>query len=166
MHMTKMMLVAAVTAALAGGIALAGPAKDIVTTQNKDLKWTPLDPKDTEMKGPKFSVVYGDMKKKAPILFILNVPAGFKAGPHTHTSDDYATIIQGTVHNFKAPGTDEGPGITPGGTWFQPGGQVHDNECEASSKDGCQLLVYMPNGFDFKPATPPADKKPADAPKK
>ncbi len=152
--------------AAVGGLVAAGP-KDIVTTQNKDLKWTPLDPKDTAGKGPQVSVVFGDMKKKAPIGFILKGPAGFKAGPHTHTSDDFATIIQGTVHNFKAPGTDEGPGLVPGGTWFQPAGQVHDNDCEASSKDGCQIFVYMPNGFDFKPvAAAPAKDAPKDAPKK
>lgn len=147
--------------------AFAGP-KEITITQNKDLKWSPLDPKDTAGKGPQIAVIFGDMKKKAPIEFILKVPAGFKAGPHTHTSDDYAVALQGTVHNFKAPGTDEGPGVTVGGTWFQPGGQPHDNECEASSKDGCQILVYMPNGFDFKPwadkaAAPKKDDKPATA---
>ena len=144
-------------AALVGGIAVAGPAKEIVTTQNKDLKWTPLDPKDKAMKGPKMSVVFGDAKK-GPVGFILWVPPGFKPGPHTHTSDDYATVIQGTVHNFKSPGTDEGPGLTPGGTWFQPGGEPHDNDCEASSKDGCELFVYMSKGFDFKPWTEPKKK--------
>jgi hypothetical protein len=150
--MKKLVLAASVLGAIAGGAA-AGPAKDIVVTQNKDLKWTPLDPKDTAMKGPKFAVVFGDMKKKGPVGFILNVPPGFKPGAHTHSSDDYATVIQGTVHNFKAggPDTGNGPGVTAGGTWFQPANQVHDNECEASSKDGCQIFVYMPNGFDFKP---------------
>jgi hypothetical protein len=150
--MNKLVLAALVLGATFGGSAFGGPAKDIVVTQNKDLKWAPLDPKDTAMKGPKFAVVFGDMKKKGPIGFILNVPPGFKPGPHTHSSDDYATIIQGTVHNFKAPGADTGPGVMPGGTWFQPANQVHDNECEASSKDGCQIFVYMPDGFDFKPA--------------
>ena len=147
---------------VAATAAMAGP-KDIVLTAAKDVKWTPLDPKLGD-KGPQFSVVFGDMKKKAPIGFLLKVPPGGKAGPHTHTSDDYAVIIQGTEHNFKAPGTDEGTGITSGGTWFQPGGQPHDNECEASSKDGCVTFVYMANGFDFKPWVDPAAKK--DAPKK
>ena len=154
--MTKAWL-AVGAALLAGGIALAGPAKEIVTTQNKDLKWTPIDPKDTAMKGPKMAVVFGDVKK-GPVGFILWLPPGAKPGPHTHTSDDYATVIQGTMHNFKAPGTDEGPGLTPGGTWFQPGGEPHDNECEASSKDGCQIFVYMAKGFDFKPWTEPKKK--------
>lgn len=136
--------------AAASTAAFAAPKKEIVTTASKDQKWVPLDPKAGD-KGPQVAVVFGDMKKKGPIGFILKVPPGFKAGAHTHSSDDYAVIIQGTVHNFKAPGTDTGPGLTPGGSWFQPGNEAHDNECEASSKDGCQIFVYMANGFDFKP---------------
>jgi hypothetical protein len=156
----KAMLGLVLVAALAT-FASAGP-KENTWTQLKDAKWTPLDPKAGD-KGPQVSVVFGDMTKKAPIGFILKVPPGFKAGAHTHTSDDYAVIIQGTVHNFKSPGTDEGPGMTPGGAWFQPAKQPHDNECEASSKDGCLIFVYMANGFDFKPWTEPAKK--GDAPK-
>jgi uncharacterized protein DUF4437 len=161
----KKLVWAAGAALVVGGIAMAAPApKEIVTTQNKDLKWAPLDPKDTAMKGPKMSIVFGDAKK-GPVGFILWVPPGFKAGPHTHTSDDYATIISGTVHNFKAPGTDTGPALTAGSTWMQPGGQPHDNYCEESSKDGCQIFVYMAKGFDFKPWTDPKAPK-APAPKK
>src|SRR5438876_403044 len=102
-------LVAAATA-----IASAGP-KENTWTAIKDAKWAPLDPKDTSGAGPQMAPVFGD-PKKGPFGFLLKVPAGFKPGPHTHTSDDYAVIIQGTVHNFKAPGTDEGPGLTPGGS--------------------------------------------------
>ena len=145
--------------ALVGALAVsanAGP-KEGTWTSMKDAKWTPHDPKDTSGKGPATAVVFGDMKK-GPVGFFLKVPAGFKPGPHTHTSDDYGVIVQGTVHNFKAPGTDEGPGLVPGGSWFQPGGQVHDNHCEESSKDGCIIFVYMEKGFDFKPAAAPAKK--------
>lgn len=149
--------------AAAATVAMAAPKKDETWTPAKDAKWIPLDAKAGD-KGPQVSIVFGDMAKKAPIGFLLKMPAGFKAGPHTHTSDDYATIIEGTVHNFKAPGTDTGPGLTAGGHWFQPGGQPHDNECEASSKDGCLMFVYMANGFDFKPWTEP--KKAPTPPKK
>ena len=159
--MKKLLVAAAATAAIAGGIAFAGP-KDETWTPLKDAKWTPLDAKAGD-KGPQVSIVFGDMKKKEPIGFLLKLPAGFKPGPHTHTSDDYVTVIQGTAHNFKAPGTDTGPGLTAGGTWFQPGGQPHDNECEASSKDGCIVFVYMPKGFDFVPWT---EKKTETKPKK
>jgi uncharacterized protein DUF4437 len=158
--MNKLALAVLGTAALATG-ALAGP-KDAVSTPSKDQKWTPLDPKAGD-KGPQVSVVFGDMKKKAPIGFFLKIPKDFKPGPHTHASDDYAVVVSGKAHNFPAPGTDEGPAVDPGGSWFQPGGKPHDNHCEAGSE--CVIFVYMPNGFDIKPWTDPkAPKK--DEPKK
>lgn len=153
MKTTLALTLVAATATLAS----AAP-KENTWTSIKDAKWSPLDPNDKEGKGPQMSPVFGDMKK-GPFGFLLKVPPGFKAGPHTHTSDDYAVVIQGTVHNFKAPGTDTGPGLTAGGSWFQPGGAAHDNECEASSKDGCIIFVYVAKGFDFKPWTDPKAKK-------
>jgi hypothetical protein len=150
-------LCAALGGFVAGSMA-AGAKKEIAITQLKDTQWSPMDPSAGD-KGPQMSVVFGDLKKKAPIGLLLKFPPGFKPGPHTHTSDDYAVILQGNVHNFAAPGTDEGPAVTQGGHWFQPGGQPHDNECEASSKDGCLVYVVLPNGFDFKPWAAPAAKK-------
>ena len=169
MKNTKWILIASL---LSGGLGAAGgvfaaKGKEIALTPPEDVKFQPIDPNDKEGKGPQLSVVFGDMKKKGPMGFILKVPPGFKPGPHTHTSDDYAVIIKGAVHNF-APG-DEGKAIGPGGTWFQPGKMVHDNHCAEGAP--CLLFVYMPNGFDFKPATdpkapaksssPPAKERPA-----
>ena len=151
--------------AASAAVASAGP-KDNTWTALKDAKWAPLDPADKAGKGPQVSVVFGDMAK-GPVGVLLKVPAGFKPGPHTHSSDDYAVVIQGTVHNFKATAKDEkntGPALTAGGSWFQPGNAAHDNECEKTSKDGCILFVYMEKGFDFKPAG--GDVKKPDAPKK
>lgn len=167
--MNKLAIGVVVAAAASGGFLAgtmaAGAKKEIVLTPLKDTKWTPMDEKAGD-KGPQMSVVFGDLKKKAPIGVLMKFPPGFKPGPHTHTSDDYAVIIQGTAHNWSAPGTDEGTGLTAGGHWYQPGGQPHDNECEASSKDGCLLFVYMEKGFDFKPWTEPAAKGAGSAAKK
>jgi Domain of unknown function (DUF4437) len=145
------------------GVSAAPKAKEIVTTPASDVKWTPLDPKAGD-KGPVMSVVFGDPKAKGPIGFLLKVPAGFKPGPHTHTSDDYAVIITGSMHDFAAGDVDkvdEGKALGPGSTWMQPGKQVHDNHCDGP--DACEFFVYMPNGFDMKPYVPPPAKpaKPA-----
>jgi hypothetical protein len=151
--------------AAATTVASAGP-KDNTWTQVKDAKWAPLDPSDKSGKGPMVTVVFGDMAK-GPVGVILKVPPGFRPGPHQHSSDDYAVVISGTVHNFKSSAKDTkdtGPGLTPGGTWFQPANADHDNECEKTSKDGCMLFVYMEKGFDFKPAGKPAT--PAKTPAK
>src|SRR2546430_1144600 len=144
------LVAAAATGGFLAGTIAAPNAKTITTTQMKDLKWSPMDPKAGD-KGPMMTVLFGDPKVKGPIGWMLKAPAGFKPGPHTHTSDDYAVVIQGTMHNFAAPGTDEGPALTAGGTWMQPGKMPHDNHCEGTTE--CVVFVYMPNGFDFIPWT-------------
>jgi hypothetical protein len=151
----KTVLVASLAAASLATIAFAGP-KDITYNTPKDAKWTPISPAGD--KGPQVSFVMGDMKTKGPVAFYLKMPAGFKPGPHTHTSDYCAVVIAGKMHDWKTPGTDEGPAQSEGGGWCQPGGQPHDNHCEESSKDGCIAFITVPKGFDF---TPVVDKKPA-----
>jgi hypothetical protein len=169
MKSIKWAVVLVVVAALgfAGGVFAAGAKKEAVMTVAADIKWSPLDPKDTEMKGPSVSVVFGDMKKKgAPVGFLLHVPADGTPGPHTHTSEYYAVEVKGVEHNWS--GDNEGAGLAPGSTWYQPGGQVHNNHCEkGSGSDGCIAFIYVPNGFDFKPAAPAKDAaKPAEKPAK
>ncbi|HYV47753.1 MAG TPA: DUF4437 domain-containing protein [Myxococcaceae bacterium] len=164
MKSLKWAVVLAVVAAMgfAGGVFAAGAKKEMTVTKPEDMKFAPLDPKDTEGKGPQMAVVFGDPKKKgAPLGIIMKFPAGFTPGPHTHSSDDYAVVIQGVLHNFS--GTDQGPAIGPGGTWYQPAKQVHDNKCEEGGS-GCMAFVYTPTGFDFQPAkgAAPMGEKGAD----
>jgi quercetin dioxygenase-like cupin family protein len=128
----------------AGGMAVPGEIRVLAAA---DVQFNPVDPAAGD-KGPQISVLFGNPQEKAPVGFLLKLPAGFSPGPHTHSSDDWAVVVQGTVHNFT-PG-DKGVGVTPGGTWFQPGNVVHDNHCAEGSD--CLLFVYMPNGFDFTPA--------------
>ena len=144
------------------GGARAKEAKEIVVTPPADVKFMPLDPNDKEGKGPQISVLSGDMKKKGtPLYFLLKIPAGFKPGPHSHSSDDYAVVVQGSVHNFAAGG-DEGKAVDVGGSWFQPGKVAHDNHCASTTP--CILAVYTPKGFDFLPAKAPAGAAKAAAP--
>jgi hypothetical protein len=139
-----------------GAGVFAAKGKEIVVTPAEQMKFQPLDPADKEGKGPQIAVVFGDLKKKGPIGFLFKAPPGFKPGPHTHSSDDYAVILKGPMHNF-APGGDEGPAVGLGGTWFQPGKMVHDNHCSGSEE--CLAFVYLPKGFDFKPVPTKAAAK-------
>ena len=159
---TKLFLVLPVLTAgfgFAGGVfAAGGKGKEIVVTPAADVKFEPMDPNDKEMKGASFSVVFGDLKKKGqPVGILLKVPAGGRAGAHSHTSDDYVVGITGMTHDF-VPGGDEGKALGPGGHWFQPGKMVHDNHCEEKSGT-CLSFVYFPKGFDMIPAKPAADAK-------
>lgn len=130
------------------GRANAYATKEIILTPPADVKFVPLDPDDSERRGPQISVVFGDMKKRAPLGFFFKVPAGFKPGPHTHTSDYHAIVLEGAVHDFAAGGL-EGPPIGPGGHWFQPGNLPHDNHCASTTP--CVMFIYTPHGFDFIP---------------
>ena len=138
--------------ALAFGMLLAttASADHSSTTTRHDTTWIPLDAK-AGAKGPQVSVVFGDLKTKAPIGFLFKTPAGFRPGVHTHSSDDFAVIIEGHMHNFAA-GKDQGPALGAGEQWHQLANEPHDNFCEAGAD--CLMFVYMPNGFDFKPAKP------------
>jgi len=161
---TLLLVLPVVTAGIgfAGGVfAAAAKGKEIVVTPAADVKFEPMDPNDKEMKGAAVSVVFGDVKKKGqPVGILLKVPAGGRAGAHSHTSDDYVVGITGLTHDF-VPGGDEGKALGPGGHWFQPGKMVHDNHCE--EKGGtCLSFVYFPKGFDMIPAK--TDTKGAAAP--
>ena len=50
-------------------------------------------------------MVFGDLKKKGPIGYLLKVPTGSTSPPHMHTSDDFAVVIKGTLNDY-APGTE------------------------------------------------------------
>jgi quercetin dioxygenase-like cupin family protein len=154
-----MIAVSVVSAGLgaAGGV-LAAKNKEIVVTPSADLKFQPLDPSDKEGKGVQMSVVFGDAKKKAPIGYLLRVPAGMTSPAHMHSSDDYAVVLKGGMTNH-APGG-EAKVLAPGSTWFQPGHVAHVNDCSPGAP--CEIFVYMPKGFDYMPA-PEAAK--AEAPK-
>jgi hypothetical protein len=145
-HMTATILAALGIGAVAGAEATRA-GRPITVVPAGEVKFTPRDPKNPN--GPQTALLFGDFAKKGPVGFLLKVPAGFRPGPHIHTSDDHAVVVKGKMHNFAAGGP-EGPGVETGGTWFQPGGVLHDNHCEDGSE--CVVFIYMPDGFDFKPA--------------
>jgi hypothetical protein len=131
-------LAVAMAVGFGGGVMAAGK-KDMALTAPEEVQWNPMDPSDKEGKGPKIAVVFGDIKKKAPLGLLLQAPADAKPGPHIHSSDYWGVTIKGVEHNF------------------QPGGQAHDNHCEPGSD--CMVFLYFPKGMDYKPAPPPAAAK-------
>lgn len=148
----------------AGGV-FAAKSKEIVVTPDSEVKFHPLDPRDTEGKGAQMAVVFGDLKKKGPFGYLLKVPAGDTSPAHTHSSDDYAVVIKGSMSNY-APNSEVKP-LSAGSTWFQPARVAHVNHCDAGAP--CEIFVYMANGFDYAPAkmeAPKAEAPKAEAPKK
>jgi hypothetical protein len=147
-------LAVAVAVGFGGGVMAAGK-KDMAITPVDEVKWSSMDPNDKEGKGPQIAVVFGDLKKKAPLGVLLKLSPDAKPGPHTHSSDYWGVTIKGVEHNFP-PGPDTGKAIAPGGFWYQPANQPHDNHCEPGSE--CVVFLYFPKGMDFKPAAQQAMK--------
>jgi len=65
-----------------------------VTVPASDVKWhdTPafLNP------GAKMAVLVGDPGKPEPFTLRLQMPDGYKIGPHTHPIDEHITVLSGT----------------------------------------------------------------------
>lgn len=136
---------AAPEAAKAAATAPAAPTMKI--TPVKDLKWQPLDPKNPG--GLQVSLVSGDMFK-GPTSFFLKMPAGSKSPGHTHSNDYYAVVTAGNPgHGATSEAANNGQAV--GSTWYQPGKEVHFDNCNGSAE--CVIfLVYPSGGFDFQMA--------------
>jgi hypothetical protein len=145
----KMMSVVAIAAAVGFGAGAwadhAKAAKAITLTQPAEVKWTPMNAQAGD-KGPQLAVVFGD-PSKGPFGAFMKFPAGFKPGPHTHSSDYWGVVLQGAMADF-APGSESKP-VAAGGYYYQPAKEVHDNHCVEGAD--CVLFVYMPQPLDSKP---------------
>jgi hypothetical protein len=63
-----------------------------------DLQWTPL-----MEGGPEMAVVHGNPQEGAAAFF-LKIPAGGKAGAHTHSADYQAFLVSGSHKHWLAGG--------------------------------------------------------------
>ena len=72
---------------------------------------------------------------------LLRVPAGFASGPHSHTADYWAIVVQGTWKHW-VPSTGEGLGLTlsPGAFWTQKHTQLHEDACV--SQEPCVIFLF------------------------
>lgn len=111
--------------------------------KQSDLQWTPLSP---DGKGPEMAVVDGN-PMEGPSKFFLRIPGGGKAGPHTHSADYQAFVVSGSSKHWLAGGEKKAKPLEPGGHWFQPGGQAHDDQCVGT--DPCILFIVSDGKFDF-----------------
>lgn len=72
---------------------------------------------------------------------LLMAPAGFDSGPHSHTADYWALVVQGTWKHW-VPSTREGLDLVlePGAHWTQMRTQVHQDACV--SKVPCIIFLF------------------------
>lgn len=116
-------------------------------TLANEMKWIPMV-KEMGDKGPKLSVVFGDIKDNGkPIGLLVKIPAGTVSPLHTHTSSYWAVMIEGNESAFVGDVKNAKP-IPPGSTWFEPGKNPHCNKC-FEGKD-CLFFVYYDKGWDMQ----------------
>jgi hypothetical protein len=120
----------AATPALAGDAAKKTEAKEPVTVDAKDIKWSDAPP--DLPKGAKMFVLHGDPSKKEAFSLRLKFPSGYKIPPHWHTNDEQLTILSGTfvIHmgdTMDAPAHELGPGAYH----FLPGKAHHGAEMKS-----------------------------------
>jgi hypothetical protein len=98
----------------------------------------------------KLAALWGD-RSKGEAGTLLNTPAGFKSGVHSHTADYWAVVVEGTWEHW-VPSTGEGKGLrlTPGAHWTQVRTQWHEDACVSKTPCTIFLLNKDPYRTDFK----------------
>jgi quercetin dioxygenase-like cupin family protein len=86
-------------------------------------------------------------------------PGGFESGMHSHATDYYAVLVQGTwIHTIL--GDNSAPKeLKPGSYVFQPAWQVHNDRCKGP--EDCIVFLYQLGKADFIPykGNRPAEKQ-------
>jgi quercetin dioxygenase-like cupin family protein len=113
----------------------------------KDLKFTPVDPKQPEE--TKIAIVSGD-PKTGPVAFIVERPPGSNSGLHSHSSEYHALVLDGALAHWLPHEPNEGEPLAPGTYYFQPDRHDHGDRCTGSV--ACHTFVMMPKSLDMRPA--------------
>jgi len=160
MNAARKTIAGAVLLLAAGGLSSSAAAKakgnPPANVPTAEVKWEPYAPGVPLQVGQ----IWGDRNKGDHGMF-LKLPAGFEAGMHSHTSDYYGILVQGTWVHTNEGDTSAPKELTPGSYVFQPGKQNHSDLCK--SKIDCITFIYQDAKGDFIPAK--AEKtaaKPAD----
>jgi quercetin dioxygenase-like cupin family protein len=114
-----MVLMLGATAAGAQGT----PAGEHKTVVPDDVKWGDAPP--VLQKGAKLAVLYGDPSKEGLFIVRLKVPAGYKIAPHTHPTDENATVISGSFAIGMGDKLDPAAKGQPPGTFFSMPAKMH-----------------------------------------
>ena len=90
-----------------------------------DLKWGPAGGQWPA--GAKSAVLAGNPKNTGEFVLRIMAPAGAKLPPHTHSSDEYVTVISGTAGIALGSKWDQSKFhlLGPGGFWVIPANTPH-----------------------------------------
>ncbi len=90
-----------------------------------ELKW--IDAPETLPKGCQIAILEGDPSKAGPFTARFRIPAGTRLAPHSHPSQERATILSGLLKIGLGAQFDESKmtEIGPGGFLLMPAGERH-----------------------------------------
>jgi hypothetical protein len=90
-------------------------------------RFEPLNP--DQPNGPQISVLWGD-PTSGPSASLFRFPRNYGGRFHTHTADYHLSLLEGTMKHWgEGQSEADVEELTLGGYWFQPGGQVHSDNC-------------------------------------
>lgn len=100
-------------------------AADALVIDSKDIKFDMADPKDP-MAG-EMAVLAGDPSKPGPFTVRARLKAGAMVKTHSHSADEYVTILSGKARMSFGDVPDEAhaKNLTAGGFLYLPAGQTH-----------------------------------------
>lgn len=94
-------------------------------------------------------VSMSESEPSAPMLFVVEFPAGYRLDPHTHGCDYMEYVVEGSVRVGKI---DYGPGdirLVRKGTGYGP---------LVFGDDGCKVILVFRDGSNFAPEWLPRQK--------
>lgn len=100
-----------------------------------DLQWAPVS--SAYRPGALSALVYGDPAAEGLSVVRLKIPPGYTVAPHTHSTDEYATVLAGEVTLSLDGKTHE---LKAGGFVRVPPGVPHS----VSTSAGTELEIVSP----------------------
>src|SRR2546423_820141 len=96
-----------------------------VIAQPTSFKFAPAPP--ALPKGAQLAVLSGDPGKDGPFVIRLKFPSGYKIPAHSHPTDEYVTVISGTLNFAMGDKLDpkKGEALKAGGFIHMPKGMHH-----------------------------------------
>jgi hypothetical protein len=127
-------------AAAMAGLSVLAMAAEGTPPNNRYLPADQVPWMDEGVPGVQLASLWGDRSKEEAGT-LLRTPADFHAGPHSHTADYWAVVVEGTGEHW-VPSTGEGKGIRleSGSHWTQIKDQPHEDRCV--SQMPCVIFLF------------------------
>ena len=120
---------------------------------SSSVKWGPPPP--VVPAGAKFAVIDGDPALAGPVTVRIAMPAGYKIPPHWHPTDEYVTVLSGSLSlgMGDTPDPAHATMLKAGGFAVAPAKMHH----YASTKTGATIQLHFMGPFALTYVNPTDD---------